>query len=157
MWGLALIGAWCAAGYMIIGRRLRQTLLLPVYTLGVYGTAAVALIVMAAASGANFIGTQDSGEFHYFSLSAWLCMVGLALGPQLLGHTSYNWALGYLPATTVSVALLGEPIGTTILAYLFLREPPALMEIAGGFLILLGIYITSRVAAANKNGQLDQG
>lgn len=155
--GLALIGAWCAAGYMIIGRRLRQTLLLPVYTLGVYGTAAVALVIMAAASGANFIGTQDSGEFHYFSLAAWLCMVGLALGPQLLGHTSYNWALGYLPATTVSVALLGEPIGTTILAYLFLREPPALMEIAGGFLILLGIYITSRVAAANKNGQLDQG
>jgi drug/metabolite transporter (DMT)-like permease len=49
----------------------------------------------------------------------------LALVPQLLGHSSFNWALGYLSAAFVSVTLLGEPIGSTILAYTLLEEFPA--------------------------------
>lgn len=154
---LALVGAWCAAGYMIIGRRVRPSLPLPVYTLGVYGSAALALLAMAAATGANFIGSRVTGEFQPFSALTWICIAGLALGPQLLGHTSYNWALGYLPAASVSVALLGEPVGTTILALLLLKEIPSPIELVGGFLILAGIYITSRASTATKNGLPDEG
>ena len=68
---------------------------------------------------------------------------GLAIIPQLIGHSSFNWALKYLPATLVSIALLGEPVGTVILSYLFLKESPTILEIFGGILILLGIMIVS--------------
>lgn len=146
---LALVGAWCAAGYMIIGRRVRPSLPLPVYTLGVYGSAALALLAMAAASGASFVGSMVTGQFQPFSALTWICIAGLAIGPQLLGHTSYNWALGYLPAASVSVALLGEPVGTTILAFIILKEMPSLIELAGGILILVGIYITSRASTGS--------
>ena len=68
----------------------------------------------------------------------------LALGPQLIGHTSYNWALRYLSATYVTVALLSEPISSSLLAWLLLQAPPTLLEVLGGTLILLGIAIASR-------------
>jgi drug/metabolite transporter (DMT)-like permease len=68
----------------------------------------------------------------------------LALVPQLIGHSSYNWALRYLPAAVVSIATLGEPVGSTILAYFFLHETPTLMKIFGAILILAGIVIASR-------------
>lgn len=142
--GLALIGAICVAGYLIIGRRLQLSLSLPVYIQCVYGAAAVCLLALAWASGANFLGARTQAGFQVFSLPVWLCLAGLALGPQLLGHTSYNWALRYLPAASVSVALLGEPIGTILLAFFILRETPSWIELVGGGLILLGIFITSR-------------
>ena len=72
-------------------------------------------------------------------------MLMLALVPQLLGHSTFNWALRYLPASFVSVTLLGEPIGSTILALLILKESPSALEIGGGLLILAGIYVASRV------------
>lgn len=144
--GLALIGGVCAAGYLVIGRRVRPSLSLPVYILCVYCAAALGLLLLAFASGANFVGFHSATSFHVFSTAVWLCLLGLALGPQLLGHSSYNWALGYLPAATVSVALLGEPIGTTVLAFFLLQETTSLIELCGGVLILVGIFITSRTS-----------
>jgi len=64
--------------------------------------------------------------------------------PQLIGHSIYNWALGYLPAAFVAVTTLGEPVGSAILAYFLLSETPAQATIIGGILILLGIYLASR-------------
>jgi drug/metabolite transporter (DMT)-like permease len=75
---------------------------------------------------------------------AYLWLVLLALLPQLVGHSSFNWALRYLPASFVSVILLGEPIGSTILAVLILGEIPGWLKIGGGVLILAGIYLASR-------------
>ena len=142
---LALVGAFCAAGYLIIGRRVRPTLPLPVYIFCVYGVAALSLLLLGMISGENFVGFHPSGgSFQLYSSRIWLCLLVLAMGPQLLGHSSYNWALGYLPAATVSIALLGEPIGTTILALFILHETPSWIELAGGVLILLGIFITVR-------------
>jgi drug/metabolite transporter (DMT)-like permease len=66
----------------------------------------------------------------------------LALVPQLIGHSSFNWALARLPAVFVAVATLGEPIGSAILAYLFLGEMPTLLKISGAALILAGIALT---------------
>jgi drug/metabolite transporter (DMT)-like permease len=67
----------------------------------------------------------------------------LALVPQLLGHSTYNWALGHLSATYVSIAVIAEPVGSTILAYFILKESPSALEIFGAILILAGIYLAS--------------
>ena len=131
---LALAGGIMAAGYMIVGRKLRPTLSLVGYIGTVYPVAALVLDGMALASGARLSG---------FSLITLLCFVALALIPQLLGHTSYNYALGYLPAAYVSVATLAEPIGATLLAAIVLREVPTVLEWAGGAIILVGIAISS--------------
>ena len=140
---LALIGAWTAAGYMLIGRSVRPQLSLPVYTFLVYGTSAVILLITIAVSGIRITG---------FSPPVYLWLVLLAVVPQLIGHSAFNWALRYVPASLVSIALLGEPIGSTILAMIFLRENPALFEVIGGIFILAGIYISSRMNTADKNG-----
>jgi drug/metabolite transporter (DMT)-like permease len=68
----------------------------------------------------------------------------LALVPQLFGHSTFNWALRYLSVAFVSITLLGEPIGSTILAYLLLEEIPSGLKIFGAILILVGIYTAAR-------------
>jgi drug/metabolite transporter (DMT)-like permease len=70
--------------------------------------------------------------------------VALAVIPQLIGHTVFNWALRYVSAAYVSVTLMGEPIGSTILAYILLSQIPGTIKIAGVVLILIGIYFASR-------------
>jgi drug/metabolite transporter (DMT)-like permease len=77
----------------------------------------------------------------------------LALIPQLLGHSSFNWALRYLSAAYVSITLLGEPIGSTILAYFLLGETPTALKIFGAILILLGIYIASQSEKQKTNAR----
>ena len=132
---LALAGALTAAMYLIIGRRVRSRVSLVTYIFVVYGVSAVALIFFMLAAGQPALG---------YPPVAYLWFLMLAIFPQLLGHTSYNWALGYLPAAYVSIALLGEPVGSTLLAVVFLGEIPSLSKIIGGMVILAGIYIASR-------------
>ena len=79
----------------------------------------------------------------------WLFL--LALLPQLVGHSIYNWALRFLPATFVAVTTLGEPIGSAILAYFILQENPTLAVLIGGILILIGIYLASRNNGESQN------
>jgi drug/metabolite transporter (DMT)-like permease len=131
---LALCGACMAAGYIMIGRSLRAKMSLIPYIFVVYGMAALVLLVILFFSGERSFGFQP-GTY------VWLLL--LALIPQLLGHSTFNWALRYLPASLVSVTLLGEPIGSTFLAYFILKESPTLLKIAGAVLILSGIYIAS--------------
>jgi drug/metabolite transporter (DMT)-like permease len=149
---LALFGAWMAAGYMIAGRRIRPHFSLVSYTLIVYGVSAFFLMLFVLISRQPLIGYPPE-TFLWFLL--------LALIPQILGHSSFNWALRYLPAAFVSLALLGEPVGTTILAVLILRENPTWVEIAGGALILTGIYLASRrengTAGRRSSGSPEQG
>jgi drug/metabolite transporter (DMT)-like permease len=133
---LALVGAWTVSGYLTIGRRLRASVSLATYTFLVYGMAAVVLLVMVAISGERMVGYAPR-TYLWFAL--------LALIPQLLGHTTFNWALRYLSASYVSINLLGEPIGSTILAYFILKEIPTPLKLAGAGLILMGIYFASRV------------
>jgi drug/metabolite transporter (DMT)-like permease len=136
-WGnlLALFGALSAAAYLLAGRWLRTSMSLLVYITTVYGVAAVVLVVMALFSSQPLVG---------FPLPVYLAFLALALGPQLLGHTSFNYGLRYLSAAYVAVALLGEPIGSTLLALLILKETPTPLEIIGGSIILVGIYLASR-------------
>ena len=68
----------------------------------------------------------------------------LAALPQLLGHSTFNWSLKYMPAAFVAVTILGEPVGSAILAFFILDEIPTLATIVGGVFILSGIYLASR-------------
>ena len=132
---LALIGAWFETGYILIGRGERKKIALIPYTFIVYGSGALVLLLFVIAFGLRLSG---------YSQQTYIWMTALALVPQLLGHTSFNWALGYLNAAFVSVALLGEPVGTSVLSFLILKQSPTVFEAVGGILILIGIYITSR-------------
>ena len=131
---LALIGALMGASYIIIGRRLRAGMSLIGYIFIVYGMAAVVLIILVFSAGYPATG---------YPPIAYVWFLLLALVPQLLGHSSFNWALKYLSAAYVSISLLGEPIGSTILAYIILDEVPSGIKIFGAILILAGIYIAS--------------
>jgi drug/metabolite transporter (DMT)-like permease len=132
---LALAGALAAAIYLIIGRRLRAHMSLIGYIYVVYGMAALALLGMMFVAGLPALG---------YSPQVYLWFFLLALVPQLLGHSSFNYALGYLSASYVSITLLSEPIASTVLAYILLDETPGILKIIGAILILLGIYTASR-------------
>lgn len=135
---LALVGALAAAGYLLIGRQLREKMTLIPYIFVVYGMAAVVLVLAMFAMGESPTG---------YPLPMYLWIGLLAIVPQLLGHSTFNWALRYLSAAYVSITLLGEPIGSAILAYIFLKEVPTAMMSIGAILILGGIYIASRSEA----------
>ena len=132
---LALVGAWMAAGYVLIGRRLRAQMSLVPYIFLVYGVAAVILITIMLVAGYSPWGYPPQAYF-------WLVL--LAIVPQLLGHSTFNWALGFLPAAFVAITLMGEPIGSTVLAFILLKETPTAVKIFGAILILAGIFVASR-------------
>jgi drug/metabolite transporter (DMT)-like permease len=131
---LALAGAWMAAGYMLVGRKLRVKMDLVPYIFVVYGMAAVVLIVI-------MLGSRES--LRGLPPLAYLWFALLALVPQLFGHSIFNWALKYLPASFVSVTLLGEPVGSTILAYFIFQEQPGWIKFGGAVLILAGIWLAA--------------
>jgi drug/metabolite transporter (DMT)-like permease len=88
------------------------------------------------------VATRESLFGYHWLTYVWILL--LALVPQLIGHSTYNWALAYLSAAFVAVMTLGEPIGSSILAYFILQEIPSIAVIAGGVLILIGIYLSTR-------------
>ncbi len=132
---LALGGAVMMTGYLLVGRRIRQKMPLHVYVSLVYGVAGVLLVLLALGNGDPFFGHPPKTYFILFLL---------AVLPQMIGHTTLNWALKFFSATLVAVVLLGEPIGATILAYLFLGETVTGPIFLGGALVLLGIYLSAR-------------
>ena len=132
---LALTGGIMAAGYLLVGRRLRSQFSLVPYVFVVYGMAGAVLLVATLGTGERLAG---------FPPQAYLWLILLALVPQLIGHSTFNWALRYLSAAYVSITLLGEPIGSTILAYFLLKETPSTLKLFGAILILAGIYLASR-------------
>ena len=130
---LALGGAVAVAGYYIAGRSLREQLSILGYIAPVYGTAAVLLAAAALATGAQLTG---------FDVEVYGWLVLLALLPQVVGHSTLNWSLGYLPATLVATAVMAEPVGASLLAWAALDEAPPVTSVAGGALVLVGVFTT---------------
>ena len=131
---LALSGGICAAFYLLLGRNLRSRLSLIAYITVCYGSAAVFLWLAVLLCGLQVTG-YDTGTMASF--------LGLALISQLTGHTCFNWALKWFSPGLIAVALLGEPVGSSILAYIIFGEQFTLLKLAGGSLILAAIYISA--------------
>lgn len=136
---LAVAGAIAVAVYLLAGRVLRQRLSLVVYAAVVYTICALVLLVAAAASGTPLVG---------FPPEAWLMFGLMALGPQIGGHTTFNYLLRDLDATVVAVAVMAEPVGASLLALALFGEAPSLLAIAGGAVILVGVYLA--IAAESR-------
>lgn len=131
---LALTAAVAEAGYFLAGRQLRQRVSLTTYVGIAYTTAAAILAVVVAAS--------PTATFGGFSAEVWALLVAMTLVPQIGGHTVFNYLLGHVDASVVAIAVTGEPVMATILAMLFFQEVPSWSAVAGGALILAGIYVT---------------
>ncbi len=131
---LALIGALMAAVYVLAGRVLRRRLSLLAYIWPVYGLAALVLLAGCLLAGQPLVGLAP----RVYGL-----LLLMALGPQIVGHSSVNWALRYLSPTLVTVVVLGEPLGATLLALVFLNERPGGLLLLGGAILLLGIGLAS--------------
>ena len=132
---LALAAGFVMGGYLIIGGQLRARISILSYLTIIYTCSAVILLAAAMLFGHSFFG---------YSPTTYLMMVLLALVPQLLGHSSLNFAVRLIPVTLVSVAILGEPVGATLLGYFILSEIPTTNEMVGGVLILSGIFLVLR-------------
>jgi len=128
--GFALLGAIAASGYLLLGRKLRKEQNLFSYIFPVYSTAGLILIPLSLIFRESFFG-YSSNTYAYLFL--------IALIPQLVGHTTFNWALKYLPASAVAITILGEPIGATLLAYFILGEGLTIWKVVGGISIFIGI------------------
>lgn len=138
---LALLAAGLGALYFVIGRRLRASLDLLPYVVPVYAIAAIVCLGRASAGGMEITG---------WTAGTWWALVGLAVGPTLLGHTGFNWALRHVRAYVVSVILLFEPLGATLLAVLVLgrTEIPGSNTLIGGAAILTGVWLSIRARTA---------
>ena len=130
------------AGIAVLFVRRRQTWLF--VTLGiaayagiVYGIAGVVIAAVAVSTGLSLVD---------FSARDGLLYLGLVLIPTLAGHTVFNWALRYVPVSVVGVAVVGEPVMTTLWAWLLLAEPPATTAILGGAVTLAGIFLALRTS-----------
>jgi drug/metabolite transporter (DMT)-like permease len=132
---LAFLGAIGLAGYLVIGRDLRKKLDTFSYVSGVYSVSFLFLLVTTLAVHQPLTG---------YSATQYVLFFLLALVPSSLGHTLYNYCLKYLKAAVVSVAILGEPLGASLLAVLFFGEVPTFLIVAGGVLVVGGIYLTVR-------------
>jgi drug/metabolite transporter (DMT)-like permease len=132
---LALIGSLAVSGYLLIGRSLRRRLSLLAYVWVVYSGAALALLVVALIAREPLWG---------FSPAAWAFLIAIALGPQLMGHTVFNWALKRVSATFIALIILGEPIGSAIFALILFDEGFSSLQVLGFALLLTGIYVGAR-------------
>lgn len=140
---LSLIGAITIAVYLIIARKLQQPrirkskttkLHIIPYIWLVYGTAGLLLLTWTLFAGVPITGYSTQGYM-------WLIL--MALFPQLIGHSSLNYAVGYLPATLVSMATQLEPIGSAILAYFLFGELPLPLQVLGSIVIISGVMLAT--------------
>ena len=133
---LALLGALTVAFYYLSARRLRARLDVWPYVTLVYGTCFVVLLGFSAVTGVQ-LAPQPSRELTIFA--------AIALGPMLLGHTGFNWALKHVNAPTVSLVMLGEPVGAGIIAFMVpaIAEVPSVRTLVGGAVILTGIVVAT--------------
>lgn len=132
--GLALAGALCISAYLLIGRALSNRVSLLLYIGLVYGFAALALMVAALLCGVPLAGWPAGG---------WWLLLGLAAGPQLIGHTAFNWALRHLSPSFVALSILGEPIGSAVFAALLFGEVPGPWQLLALAVLLAGIGLAA--------------
>ncbi|MFW5945573.1 MAG: DMT family transporter [Candidatus Natronoplasma sp.] len=132
---LAILGMLAMAGYILRGRKVRQDMSLITYAFLVYLTSTIFL---------GFFSLGFSTFFTIYPPREYIIFLALAIIPTMFGHTVYNWALKYVRARLVSISLLGEPIGSSLLAFMLLHEIPPRLSILGGVITLFGIYLCTK-------------
>ncbi len=140
---LAVVGALTVGVYYTTGRSLRQRLSLWSYAALVYGACLVTVLALAITTGVT-LWPQPARD--------WMLFAGIAVGPMLVGHTGFNWSLRYVPAYVVSLAILAEPVGATVLAALLpsIAETPSGSTLGGGAVILVGLIVGTVDAGAAR-------
>jgi drug/metabolite transporter (DMT)-like permease len=137
---LALFGAVAAAAYLLLGRAAQNRgLSLQAYVGVAYGVAAISLLPLPFFLGYSYSGYSPASYF-------WILL--LALLPQLVGHTAYNYAVKHMDPTGVATVILLEPIGASLLALLVFSEVPPLLTLLGALILLVGVAITTRNSRA---------
>jgi drug/metabolite transporter (DMT)-like permease len=129
---LALAAAAAAAGYFIVGRKLRSAIGLPSYLAAVNGVALLGLLAVVVPL-----------QLPLFSLPArsHLAIALCAVIASLLGHSLLARAVRKNPAHLVTLAVLGEPVGASLLTWAAFGESPPLSAALGGAVILVGIGV----------------
>lgn len=134
---LAILGGVAAGLYILGGRKLRKTVSIGSYAFVVYsiGTISMLIICLFFSSPLINLSLRDYGIIFLMAIVA-----------GIFGHTLYNWSLEHIRASIASVVLLGEPIGSSLLAFSvpWIQQIPSYFTIVGGAVILLGIYLTAR-------------
>jgi drug/metabolite transporter (DMT)-like permease len=142
---LAMIGALMAGSYLFIGRFVRPRVNLIPYVFTVYSVSSIVILLLGIASG-TFQKPVARMDYLIFFL--------LALGPTILGHNLYNFALRHLPAFPVAMSIVGEPVLATIWGIIILGESPIFTTIIGGAIIILAVVM---VLSTLKTPQVVQG
>ena len=138
---LAVGGALAMAGYLMLAREAQRGLGYLPYVAVAYGTAALVLWAAVLISGT---------QWHSFTLQTWAVLAAMAIVSQLVGHGGYNWSLRHLQAAFVSIALTGEPVLASLLAWWLLDEPIGPRTALGGALVLAGILVAAGVIRARR-------
>ena len=132
---LALIGAWAVSLYFLLGREAQQRGLgIGSHVAVVYTVAALVLLPLPLLFGSGYTG---------YSRDVYLWIVLMAVFPQLIGHTSFNWAVRWISPTLVTLTILAEPVGAGILGYILLQERPGPLVLVGAAVILGGVAIAT--------------
>jgi len=136
---LALLGGITAGLYILGGRIIRRKISTPSYAFVVYSSSTITLFIICIIF---------NSQINNLSFKDYQLIILMALVSGILGHTVYNWVLKYIRTSIVSVALLGEPLVSTIFAFLipWINQVPSNFTIFGGIIILVGIYMTSRTS-----------
>jgi len=139
---LAMLGGIAAGVYILGGRKIRKTVSVGSYAFVVYGVGTIALL---------FICLFFKSPVYGFSIESYGIILLMAVVAGIFGHTLYNWTLEHVRASLASVALLGEPIGSTLLAFAIpgISQIPSQYTVLGGGIILAGIYLTARNSSKN--------
>ncbi len=132
---LAIIGMLGVAGYIIRGREIRREMSVIPYAFLVYLFTTIFL---------GLFSIGFSTTFRIYPRREYILFILMAIIPHTLGHTLYNWALKYIKARIVSVSLLGEPVGASILAFFILNEVPPFLTLVGAAITLSAIYLCSK-------------
>ncbi|KPL59069.1 DMT family transporter [Rossellomorea vietnamensis] len=134
LWGdiLALIACALITGYLLFGQAIRKRLSLMTYTYLVYAISSIVLLFYVLVRSES-LGPYPKEDWVYFLL--------LAIIPTLLGHSLFNWSLKWLSTSTISMAILFEPIGASLLAYWLLAEKVQMTQVIGGMVIMTGVTL----------------
>jgi drug/metabolite transporter (DMT)-like permease len=135
--GLALLGAFCAAGYVLAGARARQRLSTSAYAVVCYSVCAVAVAVAAVVAGDPLVG---------FAARDWLLIAAITVCAQLLGHTLLNLLLSSVGPTMISLVILLEVPGALLFALVLLQQLPPPLALPGVALVVVGVGLVVRAS-----------